>query len=120
MATFSASYGLVEGYAVINSTLTGVHQRESIMPVFSGASMVALENLTTSASSQIVQDANVSPTDDWDAPAAGFVTMRANGDVWVSIGANPTAGPNMGVKLFSGERLEMSVVAGDKIAVIDA
>ena len=106
MATFKATY----------TQVTVRSGGQAIQPVMDGKGATRLTDLTTSGTSQIVQSGG----SDFEAPFAGYITMFANGAVNVQIAASPTAAATAGFALQSGERLELAVEAGDKIAVIDA
>ncbi|MCH7865943.1 MAG: hypothetical protein IIC56_12105 [Proteobacteria bacterium] len=77
---------------------------------------LGLTALTTSGSSQIVQRSAA----DFSAADDGALTFRCDGAVWVMIAAAPTAAAGANFYLAANERLEFSVEAGDKIAVINA
>ena len=106
MATFWATFGIVDNRARSGGTL----------PVMKGRGQLGLTALTTSGSSQIVQRAAA----DFSAADDGALTFRCDGAVWVMIAAAPTAAAGANFYLAANERLEFSVEAGDKIAVINA
>lgn len=75
-----------------------------------------LTDLTTSASSQVVQyDGG-----DWTAPTDGFVAMVCDGAVNLEAGASPTASATAGFYLPASTWLVFAVGEGAKLAVIDA
>ncbi len=106
MATFWATFSVVE-----NRARKGIEA----MPVLQGRGAEGMTALTTSGTSQIVQRSAV----DWTAPDTGFVTLRADGAVWVRFAAAPTAAVGSDLYVAANERREFSVKNGDKLAVID-
>lgn len=64
------------------------------------------------------------------ASGESIVDVLAGADCWVEVGANPTAaavasntagnGTGTSRKIMSGERMQFTVAAGDKVAVIEA
>ncbi len=54
------------------------------------------------------------------ADGRDIVDILAGADCWIAIGANPTAVEGSGRMMLEGERLQFTVSAGDKVAVIAA
>ncbi len=114
MATFWATFANVENRARSGGTL----------PVMRGGTgALGLEPLTTSSSSQNVQNG----AGDWTASRDGNITIQSSAAVWLAIAASPTAvagvaGSINGVHFYlaANERLELTVETSDKLAVIDA
>jgi len=107
MATFWATYNTVE-----NRGRVGYESQ----PVMKGRDAEGLTALTTSGTSQIVQRAAA----DWAAPDTGYVTLRCDGAVWVHFALVPVAAASTDWYIPANETRDFSVMAGDKIAVIDA
>lgn len=107
MATFRSSFGDVSARATTGAT----------MPVLDLASLVPLADLSTSGTSGIVQ---ASGGGDWVAPRDGFVRVISDGAVKVASGSTPTAGSTSGAYVPANVAESFSVLAGHKVAVIDA
>ena len=86
------------------------------MPVPNLSTALRLNNLTTTGSSAIVQYGGA----DWEAPKAGFIMVVCDGAVDIAAGSAPTAGATAGVHVPANTPREFSVLAGDKLAVINA
>lgn len=107
MATFKATFGKVSARADTGATVQ----------IIDLATAVRLANLTTSGSSQIVQDIGGG---DWTAPEDGFVVMHCDGAVDVAAGTSPTAAATAGAPVLANVPAAYAVSGGDKIAVKDA
>ncbi len=106
MSTFLATFAHVD-----NRGRSGVTQ-----PVLQGRDSLGLTALTTDGTSKIAQRSLA----DWTATRSGNLTIRANGAVWVQVKAAPVAAAGADLYMASGERLELTVEVGDKIAVTNA
>lgn len=112
-ATFSDVVGIASGIVPENALWARAGPR---LRLLKGRTAEGLTNLVTSGVSQVMQRGGA----DWTAPRDGVLTMRGNGDVWVDIGPTPVAAPDVRFFVGANERQEIAVVAGDKIAVVDA
>lgn len=108
MAVFRATFALADNQHVAVKPGPG-------NPVFQGRGANGLDELTTSGTSQKVQDGG----GDWSAPSHGYVTMRAETPVWLHVAAAPVAVVAKGWFMDLGERLTLAVEEGDKLAVIN-
>lgn len=106
MATLKASFAQVSVRSLTGGT----------MPIPLLSSAVRLNALTTSGTSQIVQLGG----SDWAAPRDGFVLLVCDGDIDVAAGTAPVASATAGVTVRSGVAREFGVLAGEKLAVINA
>lgn len=105
MASFYATYNRV-------STRGG----QVIADVMDGADAEGMTVLTTSGTAGTVQRSG----SDWTAPAGGYVRMYCDGAVWVHIDDTPTAAASTDHYLPASSFLELGVLEGNKISVIDA
>ena len=110
MAVFRATFGYADSQHIANRSRTAGGN-----PVFLGRNANALDELSTTASSQKLQDGG----GDFAAPSFGYVTMRADGAVWVHVAEAPVAVVAKGFYMDIGERLTLALEEDDKIAVIN-
>lgn len=110
MAAFRATFFTIgeEARAETSSTMP--------VPHVGRADEERLTDLTTSASSQVVQHDG----GDWTAPTDGFLALVCDGAVNIAAGASPTAAATAGFYLPASTWLTFAVAAGHKLAVIDA
>lgn len=106
MAAFKATFFTVDNRADTGST----------MPTLDLGSAVRLTDLTTSASSQVVQSGG----SDWAAPSDGYLRIWCDGAVNVVSAESPTAAATAGVYLPASTPYDFSIREGHKLAVIDA
>lgn len=103
MSTVKGCFGQVQ-----NSALAG-----GTMPLFHGASLVGLDDLTSSGSAQTMQRGG----SNWAAPGDGYVMISSDGAVRVRVSDIAAAGE--GYPISAGGDVFLSVSAGDVISVID-
>ncbi len=105
MATFRATFAPKAQSVALGGGLS----------VMMGSDATGLSELTTSGTAGNVQSGG----SDFEAPSDGFVTMVADGAVWVSMGSSPTAAVGTDWYLKADERLDLAIRKDHKISVID-
>lgn len=109
MATFKATF------CVVNKSSRTAVSGET-MPVPELSSATRLTDLTTSGSSQNVQESGA----DFEAPSAGFVRLFSDGAVNIAAGASPTASATAGMAVPANTVYDIALREGEKLAVINA
>ncbi|MEM6847595.1 MAG: hypothetical protein AAF580_05890 [Pseudomonadota bacterium] len=95
----------------------GLTETGASVAVFRLGSVERLANLSTSTTSAVLQAVGGG---DWAAPRDGFVQIVTDGDVAAVSGSAPTATATAGALITSGHPTHFTVLAGERIAVIDA
>lgn len=85
------------------------------MSALRGNGAIGLTEMTTAGTSANVQSGGA----DFQAPNHGYVTLKCTTAVWVRVAAAPTAAVGSDFYLDANERIDLAVIPGDKIAVID-
>jgi len=109
MATFRACF-------VPLSTLETRANTGSTLEVVDPSLVTRLTNLTTSGSSQNVQE----NATDFVAPANGLIYGSCDGAVDVLTGDDPTAAATAGIPLLASVQFAFAISSGHKLAVKDA